>query len=176
MPACPTLCGASREKTRGDTEIVNCYFNLFHNDIRDKIPSIKSQIPNKSQIKMTKIPKKDKVFDLEDRTYNFAKDVRMWVKKLPKSLINIEDMKQLIKSSGSIGANYIEANEALSKKDFIMRMRISRKESKETIYWIKLILDTSTDSELDKEGSRLLNESIQLTKICSSIIENSINK
>jgi len=95
-------------------------------------------------------------------------------KKLPKNLINVEDIKQLLKSSGSVGANYIEANEALSKKDFIMRMRISRKESKETTYWIRLILDTSLDPELDKEGDRLLNESIQLTKICSSIIENSL--
>ena len=125
---------------------------------------------------MTKTQSKDRVYDLEERTYNFAKDIRLWIKKLPKNLINVEDIKQLLKSSGSVGANYIEANEALSKKDFIMRMRISRKESKETTYWIRLILDTSLDSELDKEGDRLLNESIQLTKICSSIIEKSISK
>jgi four helix bundle protein len=62
------------------------------------------------------------VYDLEERTYNFAKDVRLWIKKFPKSFINVEDMKQLIRSSGSIGANYIEANEALSRKDFIMRL------------------------------------------------------
>ncbi|MCK9244409.1 MAG: four helix bundle protein [Candidatus Marinimicrobia bacterium] len=123
---------------------------------------------------MNKIQNENRVFDLEERTYNFAKDIRSWVKNLPKSLINIDDMKQLIRSSGSIGANYIEANEALSKKDFIMRMRISRKESKETSYWIKLILDTIQEAELDKEGNRLLDESIQLTKICSSIIEKSL--
>jgi four helix bundle protein len=123
---------------------------------------------------MTKTQSKDRVYDLEKRTYNFAKDIRLWIKKLPKNLINVEDIKQLLKSSGSVGANYIEANEALSKKDFIMRMRISRKESKETTYWIRLILDTSLDPELDKEGDRLLNESIQLTKIGSSIIENSL--
>lgn len=123
---------------------------------------------------MTKTQTKDRVYDLERRTYNFAKDIRLWIKKLPKNLINVEDIKQLLKSSGSVGANYIEANEALSKKDFIMRMRISRKESKETTYWIRLILDTSLDPELDKEGDRLLNESIQLTKIGSSIIENSL--
>jgi len=123
---------------------------------------------------MTKTQSKDRVYDLEKRTYNFAKDIRLWIKKLPKNLINVEDIKQLLKSSGSVGANYIEANEALSKKDFIMRRRISRKESKETTYWIRLILDTSLDPELDKEGDRLLNESIQLTKIGSSIIENSL--
>ena len=123
---------------------------------------------------MDKIQNENRIYDLEERTYNFAKDVRLWLKKIPKTLINVEDIKQLIRSSGSVGANYIEANEALSKKDFIMRMRISRKESKETTYWIRLILDTIQDAELNKEGIHLLNESIQLTKICSSIIENSL--
>ena len=123
---------------------------------------------------MDKIQNENRIYDLEERTYNFAKDVRLWLKKISKTLINVEDIKQLIRSSGSVGANYIEANEALSKKDFIMRMRISRKESKETTYWIRLILDTIQDAELNKEGIHLLNESIQLTKICSSIIENSL--
>jgi len=123
---------------------------------------------------MNKIQNENRIYDLEERTYNFAKDVRLWLKKISKTLINVEDIKQLIRSSGSVGANYIEANEALSKKDFIMRMRISRKESKETTYWIRLILDTIQDAELNKEGIHLLNESIQLTKICSSIIENSL--
>jgi len=123
---------------------------------------------------MSKIQNENRVFDLEERTYCFAKDVRLWLKKISKTLINIEDIKQLIRPSGPIGANYIKANESLSKKDFIMRMRISRKESKETSYWIKLILETIQDTELDKEGNRLLNESTRLTKICSSIIENSL--
>ena len=61
-----------------------------------------------------------KHYDLEDRTLAFAKRVRIFVKKLRKTLANIEDGKQLIKASGSVGANYIEANEALSKKDFII--------------------------------------------------------
>ena len=117
---------------------------------------------------------KNKPYDLEERTFQFAKNVRLFIKTLERTIANIEDSKQIIRSSGSVGANYIEANEALSKKDFIMRMRISRKESKETTYWIRLILDTIQDAELNKEGIHLLNESIQLTKICSSIIENSL--
>jgi four helix bundle protein len=125
---------------------------------------------------MTKIQNKGRVYDLEERTYNFAKELRLWVKKFPKSFLNIDDMKQLIKSSGSIGANYIEANEALSKKDFLMRVKISRKESKESSYWLRLILETHPNSELNKEGNNLLNESIQLTKIFSSIIESSTKK
>ena len=59
-----------------------------------------------------------KQYDLEDRTLEFAKRVRKFVKRLRKTIANIEDGKQLIKASGSVGANYIEANESLSKKDF----------------------------------------------------------
>ena len=70
-----------------------------------------------------------KPYDLEDRTLEFAKKVRKFVKKLPKSIANQEDGRQLIKASGSVGANYIEANESLGKKDFRMRIKISRKEA-----------------------------------------------
>ncbi len=77
-----------------------------------------------------------KKYDLEDRTFNFAKSVRALVKKLTKTIGNIEDGKQVIRSSGSVGANYIEANESLSKKDFVMRIKICRKEAKESRYWL----------------------------------------
>jgi len=73
-----------------------------------------------------------KPYDLEDRTFEFANRVRAFVKKLPKSIANIKDGKQLIRASGSVGANYMEANESLSKKNFIMRIKISRKEAKES--------------------------------------------
>jgi len=122
---------------------------------------------------MTKIPNESRQYDLEERTFQFAKDVRLWAKRNSKSFINFEDFKQVIRASGSVGANYIEANEALSKKDFLMRIRISRKESKESAYWIRLILETGLTSENEEEGKRLLNEAIQLKKIFSSIIENS---
>ncbi len=71
-----------------------------------------------------------KRYDLEDRTQAFAVEARV-VKKIPRTLANIEDSKQLIRATGSIGANYIEANEALSKKDFTLRVKICRKEAKE---------------------------------------------
>ena len=80
-----------------------------------------------------------KRYDLEDRTLAFAKRVRGFVKRLPNSLANIEDGKQVFRSSGSVGANYIEANESLSKKDFALRIKICRKEAKETAYWLKLL-------------------------------------
>lgn len=108
-------------------------------------------------------------YNLENRTLEFAKATRVFVKKLPRHTSNFEDGKQLIRSSGSIGANYIEANEALSKKDFKLRMKISRKEAKETCYWLKLV-DIEDNQNLEKERSALLDEATQLLKIMSSII------
>ncbi len=111
-------------------------------------------------------------YDLEERTFKFAKRVRYFVKTLPKTIANIEDGKQLIKSSGSVGANYREANEALSKKDFVMRIKISRKEAKESAYWLRLINETNNLKNSD-EGEKLFQEAIELKKILSSIIEKS---
>ena len=84
-------------------------------------------------------------------------------------MANIEDAKQLINASGSVGANYIEANEALSKKDFIMRIKICRKEAKESRYWLRLI-DNEGDPVQDNERVYLEQEAIELTKIFASIL------
>lgn len=113
--------------------------------------------------------KKKQQFDLEDRTFEFAKRVRGFVKKLRKSVANIEDGKQVIKASGSVGANYIEANESLSKKDFILRIKICRKEAKESGYWLRLI-DTYEEEELEKERIALATEAAELTNIFGSIL------
>ena len=113
-----------------------------------------------------------KQYDLEERTLAFAKRVREFVKKLPKTIANIEDIRQLVKASGSVGANYIEANEALSKKDFRMRIKISRKESKESRYWLRLV-DTNDDQELQEERRSLVNESTELMNIFGSILQKS---
>jgi len=120
---------------------------------------------------MTKNPN-SKQYDLEDRTLKFAKNSRSFVKKLPKTTGNIEDGKQLIRSSGSVGANYIEANEALSKKDFIMRIKISRKEAKESRYWLKLV-DTNNDREMEAERKALIKEATELMNIFGSILQKS---
>ena len=109
-------------------------------------------------------------FDLEERTLNFAKRVSVYVKALPKNVSNLEWGKQLIRSSGSVGANYIEANEALSRKDFVMRIKISRKEAKESIYWLHLL---ESGGNADKEKERLIQEGTELMKIFGSIIEKS---
>lgn len=121
---------------------------------------------------MTKKSNLNRIYDLEERTFQFAKSVRFFVKKLPRTIANIEDGKQLIKSSGSVGANYIEANEPLSKKDFVFRIKICRKEAKESAYFIRLIKETNP-KELENETLSLYNEAIELKKIFSSIIEKS---
>ena len=113
-----------------------------------------------------------KQYDLEERTFQFAKKTRVFIKKLPKNITNIEDSKQLTRSSGSVGANYIEANEALSKKDFILRVKICRKEAKESRYWLKLI-DTNNDPQLEKERIELIQETTELMNIFGSIIRKS---
>lgn len=114
----------------------------------------------------------NKPYDLEERTFQFAKAVRLMIKLLPKTTANFEDAKQIVRSSGSIGANYIEANEALSKKDFLYRVKISRKEAKESFYWLRLINETN-DIENKKEIEYLLQETTELKKILSAIIEKS---
>ncbi len=113
-----------------------------------------------------------KHYDLEDRTLKFAKDVRAFVKKLPKMISNTEDIRQLVRASGSVGANYIEANESLSKKDFRMRIKISRKEAKESRFWLRLV-DTNDQQDLEKDRNVLVNEATELMNIFGSILQKS---
>ncbi|MCK4397688.1 MAG: four helix bundle protein [Methanophagales archaeon] len=117
---------------------------------------------------MTKI-QNSKQYDLEERTFKFTKDVIKFVKNLPKDIANIEIIKQLVRASGSVGANYIEANEALSKKDFVMRVKICRKEAKESRYWLKLIEVNGENAE--KQRQLLVQEATELMKIFGAILE-----
>ena len=89
-------------------------------------------------------------------------------RSVSKSAITIPLIDQLVRSAASVGANYIEANEAISKKDFYHRIRICRKEAKETNYWLKLLFDN--DQQLIVKGQHLLDESMELVKIFSAII------
>lgn len=112
-----------------------------------------------------------KYVDLEVRTFEYAKRIRSFVKKMPKTLVNLEDLKQLLKSSGSVGANYIEAIESLSDKDYLYRIKVCRKEVKESRYWLRLI-DTSDSADLDNERNLLIRESTELMNIFGKIIRN----
>ena len=108
---------------------------------------------------------------MEDRTLIFALNVRELTKKLRQTISNLEYSKQLIRSSASVGANYIEANESLGKKDFAMRIRICRKEAKESRYWLRLI---ESDTEQEMENKRLQDETTQLIKIFTAILQKSV--
>jgi four helix bundle protein len=94
--------------------------------------------------------------------------VRDYVKKLPRTIPNLESGKQLIRASGSLGANYIEANESLSKKDFRLRIKISKKEAKESRYWLRL---TESIKEQESEKEALIKETEELMKIFGSIAD-----
>jgi len=107
-------------------------------------------------------------YDLEDRTLVFAKGIIDLCRKLPNNTINFKLIDQIIRSSASVGANYREANDYLGKKDFLYRLRISRKEAKETQFWLDLILHGN--SRFKKEVMVLQGECLQLRKIISSII------
>ncbi len=107
-------------------------------------------------------------YDLEERTFQFARRVRRFVKQIPKMVGNYEDSKQLIRASGSVGANYIEANEPLSDKDFLFRVKICRKEAKESRSWLRL-LDLEENSQLEVERAALVNEAEELTLIFGAI-------
>jgi len=106
---------------------------------------------------------------LEERTLQFAQRVRQLVKRLPKTIGNFEDGKQLVRSSGSVGSNYIEANEPLGEKDFLVHMKISRKESKESRYWLRLV-DLESRDDLEAERTSLVQESLELMHIFNAII------
>ncbi len=110
-----------------------------------------------------------KQYDLEARTLAFAKDVRTFLKQLPNTLGNVDDKKQLARASGSVGANYIEANEALSKKDFAMRAKICRKEAKECGYWLQL-LEADHDALLAKRKQELQQEATELMSSFGAIV------
>jgi len=130
----------------------------------------KHEIRNSKQMTMTQ-NQNSKQYDLEERTLQFAKSTLGFCKGLPKTLVSEEIGKQLIRAATSVGANYIEANEALGKKDFVMRIKICRKEAKECGYWLKLVEVGYPD--LGKEREILLKESIELMKIFGSILTKS---
>ena len=111
-------------------------------------------------------------YDLEERTFQFAWRVRAFVRKIPRTLSNAEDARQLIRASGSVGANYVEANDALGRKDFVMHVRITRKEAKESRYWLRLLY-LKDDATLEGERKYLIEESTELICIFSSIITKS---
>lgn len=112
----------------------------------------------------------DKPYDLEERTFQFAADVRALVKKIKKTIGNTEDGKQVVRSSGSVGANYIEANESVSKKELVLKIKTCRKEAKESRYWLRL-LDLEEQSALEAIRQALIQEAQELMNIFGAILK-----
>lgn len=132
--------------------------NNYQSTFQDKIGN-GNLIPNR-----LKQPK----YDLERRTAQFAADCRAFVRRIEKDIPNIEDAKQLVRSSGSIAANYLEANDCLGEKDKIMKLKISRREAKESRLWLTLFHSRQQDVLVERE--RLSNEATELIRILSTII------
>jgi four helix bundle protein len=117
----------------------------------------------------------EKKYDLEERAEKFSLRTRDFCLSLKKDVINIQYIKQLVRSAGSIGANYIEANDNLGANDLKMRIRICRKESKESKYWLKHVL-TYGNIELEKERHLLFGEANELMLIFAAILRKLDNK
>jgi len=109
-------------------------------------------------------------FDLEERTERFAQRVQQFTKDIPKTIANTQYIMQVIRSSGSVAANYIETNDALGDKDFLMRLKITRKEAKESRLWLRLIETSSTEQEEVRQS--LEGEANELTLIFSAMLRN----
>jgi len=107
--------------------------------------------------------------DIENRILEFANKVRIFVKKLRETTANVEDVKQIINSSGSIGANYIQAHNSSDKKTFIRQIKICRKKAEESRFWLSL-LDTDWNPEQELERKKLIHEAIGLINIFNSIL------
>ncbi|PJA87354.1 MAG: four helix bundle protein [Candidatus Moranbacteria bacterium CG_4_9_14_3_um_filter_40_7] len=122
-----------------------------------------------------KIPKeKRKNFDLLERTAKFGENTIEFAQILPRNEINRSLVSQIFRSATSIGANYMEADGAVSKKDFENKIGISRKESKESMHWFRMI--AKANSNESEKCRKLWKEAQELVWIFSSIISNSRNK
>lgn len=106
--------------------------------------------------------------DLVKRTFEFAVRVRRFVNGLPRTISNTEDVRQLVRASGSVAANYLEAQEGLSRKDFFYRIKVCRKESRESGLWLRL-LEAGSNAASVAERDKLAAEADELKRIFSSI-------
>lgn len=106
-------------------------------------------------------------YDLEERTAKFGERIIKFAKKIPKTAENLPIISQLVRAGTSIGANYCEATEADSKKDFSHKIDISKKEAKESKFWLRMI--ATSDSRLRDEARDLWKETHELNLIFGKI-------
>lgn len=114
-----------------------------------------------------------KPYDLEQRTYEFALLCRRFLKDQNWNPVSWSDVRQLLRSSGSVAANFVEANEAISNDDFLYRIRLCKKEAKESGLWLRLLDDCNTlASEPKTLLASLAKETTELVRIFATIIRN----
>ena len=109
---------------------------------------------------------------LNEHTFHFAQSVREFGKVLPRTVSNVEDLKELIRSSGAVGASYIAAAEATNRQEYLIGMKSSGKELKTAQYWLKLV-DTQGDSLLEEKRKRLILASQELINVFAKILHSS---
>ena len=126
----------------------------------------KPQIPSSNKTTMTK---GNKPYDLEERTANFGEQVIDFVQKIPKTVITIPLISQLIRAATSVGANYLEADASSTKKDFRFKISLCRKEAKETRHWLRMMAKAVPNSQ--ESARELWHEAQELTFIFSAIIK-----
>ncbi|PIU99332.1 four helix bundle protein [Candidatus Wolfebacteria bacterium CG03_land_8_20_14_0_80_36_15] len=112
---------------------------------------------------------KSKKYDLEERTARFGEGIIEFAKDLPKNVINLPLISQLIRAATSIGANYMEADGAESKRDFEHKIAICKKESKETKHWLRMVAKANLDKS--NECRKFWQEAQEFTLIFSSILK-----
>ena len=117
----------------------------------------------------------DSRYDLEERAFKFALTIRACISGSKWTREQWTDIDQILRSSGSVAANYIEANNAVSKPDFILRIRIAKKEASESMLWLRLLEATSQDDALKTALRALFQESDELTRILATILRNSLS-
>ncbi len=120
---------------------------------------------------MTTLQNKSKPYDLEERTYAFALEIRMFLRNTKWDPVSWTDIKQLLRSSGSVAANYIEAVESISDADSLYRLRVTKKEARESGLWLRLLNDCNPiDDNTHQALHVLISETEELVKIFASII------
>lgn len=112
---------------------------------------------------------KSKKYDLEERTARFGENIILFAKTLDKNLINNSLISQIVRSGTSVGANYMEADGAESKKDFNHKISLCKKEAKETKHWLRMI--AITDQDKADNCRKLWKEAHELVLIFSSILK-----
>jgi four helix bundle protein len=151
---------------------INSKFQIQNSKIRARIIIQKRLINLKNHIPNSKM--ENKKYDLEERTLKYATVCIDLCRLLKRDIVNVELIRQLIRASGSVGANYREANNATTKKEFYYRIGISRREAKESKFWLELLLYANQNNIKNIEPIK--NESLQLARIFSTIVKNNPEK